>query len=292
MSRYFSIAGWTVEAPFDLPALPAAGGPADVTISITPDRPDIADPRFSDEGWVVGAREWLVRVWDQQAILVRDGRAISLWAADGAPPDLVRPFLPGPAFAVVSYLRGRTPLHGAAIEVAGQAILVLGRSGAGKSTLATALVAAGHVPLADDLCLPAIGNGRPLLHPVFPRLRAYPATLDAFGLEGEPMPDGKRRLRLPEGLVPGGRPIAAVLILDEARGSAGHIRRLRGSEAIQAVMRQRWAPQCAGWYGCGASSFRDIGGLAAGAGVFAVSTPDGLDRLPVFCYQLTAAVLS
>lgn len=292
MTRYFSVAGWLVASEVDLPALPAAGGPAEVTIAHVPDRPAIDQPILTDEGWAVGAREWLVRVWDEQVIKVEDGRAITLWDASGAKADRVQLFLPGAAFAVTTYLRGKTPLHGAAIEIAGSAMLLLGASGAGKSTLAAALTAAGYLALADDLCVPMSESGRPLLHPVFPRLRGYPDTLDAFGLCGEPLPDGKRRLPLPESLTAGARPIGGIVVLDERRGSEGRIRRLRGTEAIEAVMRQRWAPQCAGWYGCQASSFRDIGALAAGAGIFAVSTPQGFGRLPAFCDRLIDAVMA
>ena len=51
MTRYFSVAGWIVAAEVDLPALPAAAAPADVTITFTPDRPEIAEPILTDEGW-------------------------------------------------------------------------------------------------------------------------------------------------------------------------------------------------------------------------------------------------
>jgi hypothetical protein len=48
--------------------------------------------------------------------------------------------------------RGELPLHAAALEIDGRAVLLAGPGRAGKTTLAAALVSAGHRLLSEDLC--------------------------------------------------------------------------------------------------------------------------------------------
>lgn len=69
--------------------------------------------------------------------------------------------------------RGDIPLHAAAIEVRGAALLVAGPSGAGKTTLAAAFVRAGHRLLAEDLtCLQTDDDGLQVIPgPAMLRLR-------------------------------------------------------------------------------------------------------------------------
>ena len=47
---------------------------------------------------------------------------------------------------------GRLQLHGTAVAIEGQGVLLRGASGAGKSDLAWRLIEAGAVLIADDLC--------------------------------------------------------------------------------------------------------------------------------------------
>ena len=61
-------------------------------------------------------------------------------------------YLLGSAMMCALAQRGLLPLHGCAVEIDGNAVLLLGRSGVGKSTLAVWLDQQGYRVLSDDLC--------------------------------------------------------------------------------------------------------------------------------------------
>ena len=65
-------------------------------------------------------------------------------------PDRLRAEVLDPLVLFLAARRGRVPLHAAAIECAGLAILLMGPSGAGKSSLALAADRAGWTVLAED----------------------------------------------------------------------------------------------------------------------------------------------
>jgi len=67
-------------------------------------------------------------------------------------PDLLKKFQATELLACRRYLAGRASLHGSAVALGGQALVLVGASGAGKSTTAMALVEhSGASFLADDI---------------------------------------------------------------------------------------------------------------------------------------------
>lgn len=81
----------------------------------------------------------------------RDGSASELVPEPGADPADLEKVRRGSAALLLRHLRGELAFHGAAVEIGGRALVLLGRSGQGKSTLAAKLCArAGATLLADD----------------------------------------------------------------------------------------------------------------------------------------------
>jgi hypothetical protein len=76
-------------------------------------------------------------------------------------------------------LNGTIVLHGAAVAIGQQALLILAESGSGKSTLAAQFVAQQYPLLSEDQVLLALASGRYLARPNNPTLRLYPAVAEA-----------------------------------------------------------------------------------------------------------------
>jgi hypothetical protein len=76
--------------------------------------------------------------------------------------------------------RGVPTLHASVAVVDGSAVAFLGTKGGGKTTAATALVAAGHQLLVDDLVALRFRDGEVLAEPGYPMLRLWPEQLEHF----------------------------------------------------------------------------------------------------------------
>ncbi len=97
-------------------------------------------------------------------------------------------YLLGPVIGFVLRLRGATCLHASAIVVDNQAIALVGVAGAGKSTTAAAFAERGYAVLSDDIVAMWAEGGTFLVQPGYPRLRLWPASVDALFGEVSTLP--------------------------------------------------------------------------------------------------------
>jgi hypothetical protein len=131
--------------------------------------------------------------------------------------------------------RGDLPLHAAAVEVDGHAVVLAGPGCAGKTTLAAAFVAAGHRLLSEDLCCLRSGVAWNVVPgPAMLRLRRDVTNAvrlpgaDAVGIDED---------RVHFALARSGRggckpvPLAAVLLLRESSEGIS-LRRLEPARAL------------------------------------------------------------
>lgn len=157
--------------------------------------------------------------------------------------------LPPPFFATLTALllawRGGMPIHGTAVEIQGEAILICGRSGAGKSTLAAALIAhAGARLIADDLSVlqPDPGGGMPLLPAGRPAMRLFPAIAGLMaeaGIATRDEPGSDKRLVMPPRIAPSDAPrLAAMILLDRLEEPADA--RRKAALLREQLFRPRW----------------------------------------------------
>lgn len=112
------------------------------------DQPSVALPHLEADPDAA-----LVTIPGAGRYLARVGRAVLVEPWPSATHDDVTSHLSGPVRAAQEALNGRTPLHAAAISVAGRAVLVCGGPGTGKSAVAAALACRGHRLLADAIGL-------------------------------------------------------------------------------------------------------------------------------------------
>lgn len=218
---------WDSDRPLDQFLASTEPGPGDVTVRRQPrlrDRPG-GTPINNGEVFPDGAR---FRFGDA-TFDVFDGERVE-WASpeDGGVPAA----LFGTVAAIVLALRGLVPLHGSAVEIDGQAVLLAGPSGAGKSTLCEALIQRGGRLVSDDLSAmnAMTGEGVPTLLPGRPAVRLFPDGAPAVGLKHlypMPMVDLARTV-----------PLRSLILLQRAPPPAG----LAGaSEALMAqLFRPRW----------------------------------------------------
>lgn len=212
------------------------------------------------------------------------GSEIVVAPLEGASARDVRLFLLGSALGVIAYQRGLLPLHANAVVIDGRAHAFAGHSGAGKSTLAAHFAAAGHPVLCDDVCAISFDDaGRPLAWPGLPRLKLWQDAADRFGHDTRLLDraiEGHDKYHVPLTAAAGATPVpfARLYLLDRAAPDApSQVDRLRGGDAMSAVMEHCYRPQYVPRLGLTASHFRACGALVRHAAVFAAHRGWGYD---------------
>lgn len=185
----YRLGEWRVESDLTLPELLSWDGPhrvADLEIRLGPVVAELDHPIFSTATLALGAhRRGRFEVEGVAAFLIEEGRRITIDAQmDPNSPD-VRLFLLGTPLGLIYLHRGMVPLHAAAIEIDGEAVLMAGSSRVGKSTLAAAFVRRGYRLVSDDVAPLEFTDAGVQVHSSLRRIRLWSDALEGLGIEGE-----------------------------------------------------------------------------------------------------------
>ena len=130
------------------------------------------------------------------------GRRITCMRAREAPVESFQVYLLGQALSFALVNAGFEPLHATAIDVDGEAMVLLGDSGSGKSSLAASFLATGRALLTDDLMLVQPRASWFEAYPGPPRIKLFPAMARRFlgrAATGVPMNAETEKLVIPLG---------------------------------------------------------------------------------------------
>ena len=179
----YSAFGLRIRSELPLPGLRPATGEPDIHIQ----RGEVLAPGGFPPTGIAHEPEpdadrlaWL----DRARLRITDGEI----TVDSADPAFAQQCVVGPGMGVLLHRRGLLVLHGAAIDVGGRAVVLLGDKGAGKSTTAAALIARGHRLLTDDLVALAPDASVPMVLPGPTQMKLWPEAVEAIGLDATVTP--------------------------------------------------------------------------------------------------------
>lgn len=115
--------------------------------------------------------------------VVSEGKVITIVSNRDADPRLEILALQGVIFAALMSQRGMMVLHASAIELGGKGIVVIGDKGQGKTTLGLKLLSSGGRLLSDDVTALSFEQGRAMIHPGPPVIKAWPDALGYVGVD-------------------------------------------------------------------------------------------------------------
>lgn len=176
--------GLRVESALRLPELERSRGRGDVLIR----RETLGTPPLHclrDRAYHGRTPDETMLVWgDLVTVSARGGREIGFDVSPEADEYWLRQCLLGPAFGVMLHQRGHLVLHASAVEMDGEAVVIMGEKGMGKSTTAAALSQRGHPLLADDIVAIDLdeGDGCPRVRPGFRHVKLREDAADAVQL--------------------------------------------------------------------------------------------------------------
>lgn len=279
MERY-RLFGLTVESDLPLPGAPLAPpGEADAVIvrgAVPADPPPGAAAPSPYFHAVEGTG--CFRAPGVGRYLIEGGRRIVYAPEPGASEAEVRLFLLGSCIGLLLAQRGLLVMHGAAVDIAGRAVLCVGRSGAGKSTLAAAFQRRGHRVLSDDLS-PVDGEGK--VAPGLARLKLWRDSATALGIGTAGLPPvrtGIDKYFLPLARAPETGPVQVdriyVLRTENRRGGAP-LRGVRGAAALTLLARHTYRLAFLDAMGLGAAHLVQVSRLANQARLATLARPAG-----------------
>jgi hypothetical protein len=242
--QFYSAYTLCIASDIPLLELPAAEGPADVTIQLMPAAPN----EVRSIEWGDGpAGETRFRFPEVGEFVLKGGRQVIVTPDPRAALDLLRLYIQGMILAAVLYQRNYFVLHSSVVNVGGNAIAFIGHVGAGKSSLAAAFHSAGYGMVADDNAAISLGDGRLHVLPAFPALKVYPAIAASLGYDSGAMvklhhSQVKRAQPVVDGFSSKSLPLRCVFALD--REIPPGIQKLTPVEAITEMIRHsvptRW----------------------------------------------------
>jgi hypothetical protein len=251
----YRIFGLGLASAMELPELDGddAPGEADVAIEVgsIPDGLLVTDRGLyyvAGDGWMV------IEIPGAPRYLVEGGRRIVVEAGDFVSAKTVRIYLLGSVLAALCQQRGLLPLHANAVVVDGRAYAFGGESGMGKSTLAARFHDAGFQVLADDVCVVSrTAAGEFVAWSGIPRVKLWRDALEASGRVAAEHDNvleqsDKYHVRLERTTeTEGALPFAGLYALGRAdRDPPARIERLRGAQAVTALMQTTYRPHLLG----------------------------------------------
>lgn len=291
----YRIAGLRVRSEFPLPAVAASDDGADITIGHGRVSTDMPDAIERGSLWAYSHREWYIEPRPGLRLAARDGRELVVDGAGQTPVHDILAGICGLAFGVLAIQRGLLVLHGnAVLGPDGRAAIFLGPSGAGKSTISAVLRRRGAVPLADEVSVLVVADGRARIATCFPGARISLEAADYLGWDrSHTLPSlagGSHEVRLPvpTDASPDEYEVGSVHVIGPRVNGPGAMQRLRGLEALARVRGLSYQPAFCQRLGQSAADFANIAVLARTAPVIELSPPNGLAELDAFCGRLEA----
>jgi hypothetical protein len=204
----------------------------------------------------------------------------------GADEKLLPVLIAGALLATHLMLRHELVLHASAVSYGDVAVAFVGKSGMGKSTLATALCAAGHALVSDDLL-----RVEPDLtvHPGATETRLRPSARVLSNDQSYETADGRLATR-PVAMVEDPLPLAACVIPGPSRAVSRVTTRVL--RPVEALLRLSSYPRVLGWTDptTMAAAFQGLADLVERVPVVEATIPWGLPFAPNVLPELMASV--
>ncbi|WP_424003319.1 hypothetical protein ACOZ4I_04135 [Haloarcula salina] len=277
--------GLTVQSEIDLPELSPAdlGGPTDPDVTVT-ERAVTRPPALTSEKsfHAAGQRDYYLK-YDAATVRVRGGTRIAIDPASGAPHEVLRHVIVGPALNHLLHQRGYFVLHASTVAIDGAAVAFVGESGQGKTTTALACLTDGHRVLSDDVAAITLGDDGPVVRSGYPAVKLSTEAVETFDppvdppvrtYDGRPRHFHRLRHDQPESPVP----LAGVYLLEDGPEIA--VESLSGSERVMSLVDNTYAIGTLGFGRQAATNVGVCGEIAGSTSVKRLRRPRELGRLP------------
>lgn len=277
-----SLWGITFDSEVPLPGRDPGPGPADVEIRFGEVPGGIDDVRSEGVAYQAGPGVFRFAIPGMVSFLIRGGTEIVVDPAPGTHPDTVAVLLLGTPMGALLHQRERIPLHAAAVEIDGAAVLISGFSSNGKSTVAAALHRLGHRVVADDVCAIHADDGPVIAEPGPTELQLWKDGVRRLGMDTDYFLRARPELgryRVPVTTVDGPLPVSGIYVLGTHNREGIEVDEIEHLGRVRTVLAQTRGSGYLEGLGAKASHFRTSMAVAKGVRLRRLVWPRGVSSV-------------
>ncbi len=278
---HYRVYGLNIASNIFLPELETSAEIPDVRVFFGDTPHEIREARVKRDHCHVAPNRFLFHVAHVGSYYVADGMEIIVKASRSAEPEMVRLCLLGTAFGALLLQRRILPIHGSAVVIDGQAVIITDNSGAGKSTLLAALLNRGARFLADDVAAVTMDEtNAPWVQPGYPQQKLWKDSMETIGIHVDGQPSilpgrGKYAIATREKFCPMPVRLAAVCELRAEDRPEVTMTQLAGPETIATLLRHTYRQSLVAGLGLKADHFKRCAAVAKEIDVCRLTRPRG-----------------
>jgi hypothetical protein len=215
----------------------------DVTVTLGLVYKDMEDAVIANSYIKLSKKAFYLHIKDVAHYYVEDGKRIIVEVDGQKNIEEIKVFLLGTCFGMLLSQRNCVAIHGGAVVISEQGIIITGNSGAGKSTLTSALRKYGFSFLADDVS--ALGHnldGNTIIYPTYPQQKLCRDALHkmGYGVNDFNLVDAERdkyAIPLKKGFYSSPISLKAIYELDIGETKDVIINEIFGAEKVKVILR-------------------------------------------------------
>ena len=285
LGNVYRVYGLNVASEITMPELPAAeqgeGCGIDAFIAYGKVSGDIEDGVVVDPCLKLSKREFYLHIKGTARFYVADGCVIVVQPEGRGDEEEIKVFLLGSCLGMLLYQRNIVAMHGGAVVIDGQGIIITGHTGAGKSTLISALREKGHKFLADDVCALTRDDGSNIMiHPSYPQAKLCRDAMERMGYDTEnyqrtdPYRD---KYIVPLDRFFSGKEVVlrGIYEIRKVFNQKTEINEVLGAEKLKLILRNVYRMEIIHYLGISGSYFKKCLEIAGSVPVYSISRPEG-----------------
>ncbi|PKM55442.1 MAG: hypothetical protein CVV00_04050 [Firmicutes bacterium HGW-Firmicutes-5] len=246
---YYKAFGLNLFSEIEIPELNISNGKHDVCIQLGTVPSVMNNVLEESNQYQLSRAEFLFDIEGVAKYYVTNGEQIFIELYKESDMNRVTVYLLGTAMGVLLIQRNRIAIHGSAISVGQQALIITGECGAGKTSLCSAFRKKGYGFLADDISVLSMDRDlQCFVHPAFPQQRLCSDTALKMGynlqnLKQSSMEEDKYIVKLEENYIEEKMPLTVIVEIQIGKTEEVILEELKGIDKIKHIERNIYCGQ-------------------------------------------------
>ncbi|MDK0655164.1 hypothetical protein P5E38_12815 [Clostridium perfringens] len=209
---------------------------------------------------------------------IYDGKNIVVQPSENADNQGIKTFILGTSFGMILLQRNKVAIHGGAILIGENAIILTGQSGAGKSTLTNAFRQYEYPFMADDVSSTIELQDEIFIEPAYPQQKICRDAMEKMGYRIDDfklIDEDREKYVIPthESFVKEKRKLKAIFEIEPYDGEEVKIEEVSGGEKMKTILRNIYRIEIIVHHGIPPAYFKKVINIAKNTLVFRIKRP-------------------